>query len=125
MRRGASYQEDFGIKPEGGEPAFSFLRLLSLPMKLMRYRREYERCYQNAKTLPPLTSDTATNLEPLPESLRQALIANGADPDLPSVKSAEAWSPSAAVDFNDPDQQAETEKLVAETLKRMGANNRG
>jgi hypothetical protein len=56
----------------------------------------------------------------LPESLRRVLIAHGKDPNMPSVKSAESWSPASRVDMNDPQFEAETEELVSATRERLG-----
>jgi hypothetical protein len=60
-----------------------------------------------------------TRLTVLPESLRRALLANGADPDQPSVASAEAWAPSSLVDLNAPESIAEMEELTRKTLVRL------
>lgn len=58
--------------------------------------------------------------EPLPESLRAALVAHGVDPDLPSVKSAEAWFPPYS---GNPDELAGWfASLGAETLRRLGVD---
>lgn len=62
--------------------------------------------------------EVAPDLYPLPDSLRQALIAHGCDPDLPSVKSAESWSPPIT---GNPDALTDgLEEQVEETLRRMG-----
>lgn len=76
-------------------------------------------------TIKPTKGPVAPGLdpEPLPESLRQALIAHGLDPDGPHLISAESWAPACNVDLNDPEEVEKTQALVDETLDRMGVES--